>query len=320
MTADYAIRHVTRFAYDAPVRESVMELRMRPAADGAQRVLQFDLQLQPRARVFAYRDHVGNWVHHFDLPRPHTQLVITSHAQVQVDPPPPRPAALDRSAWDTIDGWRDRGEHWDFRQPSAFAAWTDALAALAGSMGEASTRAQDPLTTVRETIAFIHRTFEYTPNSTRVDSPIDEALAARRGVCQDFTHIMLALLRRHGLPCRYVSGYIAPAAAGEAPVTGAIATHAWVEVLLPGIGWLGVDPTNNLDAGIRHVRVAVGRDYGDVPPTKGTFTGEARSELRVAVSFVDPGDLPAIEPAPIVMPMPESRPAAAPGAQMQQQQ
>ncbi|MBL8136958.1 MAG: transglutaminase family protein [Acidobacteria bacterium] len=297
MSTHYAIRHLTRFTYASPVSESVMELRMRPASDAAQHCLQFEVDLQPRARVFAYRDFLGNWVHHFDLPRRHTRLAVTARAQVRLDPPPERPAGLDIEAWREVDRWAERGDHWDFRQPSHFAVWSDALVGFADELGPLASRTADPLGTVRALSRAMHRTFAYAPNTTRVDSPIGEALASRRGVCQDFTHIMLALLRRLGLPCRYVSGYIAPRALGEDDGPTTIATHAWVEVLLPGLGWMGIDPTNDIEAGLRHVRVAVGRDYADVPPTRGVYKGGAASSLEVNVE-VTPGDaLPTLDTA-----------------------
>lgn len=297
MATHYAIRHVTRFVYAAPVTESVMELRMRPATEGGQRCLQFEVDLQPRARVFAYRDFLGNWVHHFDLPRKHSRLAVTARAQVQLDPPPVYPGTLPIETWREVDAWAERGEHWDFRRPSRFAEWSDALVAFAGELGPVTGRTLDPLGTVRAVMRAIHGGFAYAPKTTRVDSPIDEALAARRGVCQDFTHIMLALLRRLGLPCRYVSGYIAPKALGDDDGPTSVATHAWVEVLLPGLGWVGVDPTNDIEAGLRHVRVAIGRDYADVPPTRGVYKGGAASSLEVAVE-VSPGDaLPTLDPA-----------------------
>jgi transglutaminase-like putative cysteine protease len=126
--------------------------------------------------------------------------------------------------------------------------------------------------------------FEYAPQSTRVDSPIDDALAARKGVCQDFAHVMIALVRQLGIPCRYVSGYLFQPAESAGSVDGA--THAWVEAWLPGLGWVGFDPTHNTPAGEHHIRVAVGRDYADVPPTRGVFKGlsAVRSELAVGVS------------------------------------
>jgi transglutaminase-like putative cysteine protease len=146
-------------------------------------------------------------------------------------------------------------------------------------------------------MAAIHGGFAYAPNSTRVDSPIDEALASRRGVCQDFTHIMLATLRRLGLPCRYVSGYIAPRTTADEPQPSTIATHAWVDVLLPGLGWVGMDPTHDIETGIRHVRVAIGRDYADVPPTRGTFKGKTASALAVSVEVLPAEALPTLDRA-----------------------
>jgi transglutaminase-like putative cysteine protease len=127
-----------------------------------------------------------------------------------------------------------------------------------------------------------------------VDSPIDHALESRQGVCQDFAHIMIGLTRRIGIPCRYVSGYLFHKA-GDKTRSAEGATHAWVETLLPGLGWVGLDPTNNVLAGERHVRTSVGRDYADVPPTKGVFKGSADSQLLVSVQ-VAPSDAPPLEP------------------------
>ncbi len=271
---------------------------MRPATEGAQRCLQFDVSVEPAARVFAFQDSRGNWVHHFNVPQRHERLAITVHAQVDLDAPHPLPPALPQAAWDEVDRLAAAGEDWDLLQESAFTPWSDSLLNFVGALGRAGQRDGDPLTTVRHVMDAIHRDFEYAPKSTRVDSPIDEALAARRGVCQDFSHIMLATLRRIGLPCRYVSGYIAPREFDQPGSRSApIATHAWVEVRLPELGWIGVDPTNNIDAGLRHVRVGIGRDYADVPPTRGVFKGRASSTLSVSVAIA-PGDaLPTIDPA-----------------------
>jgi transglutaminase-like putative cysteine protease len=299
MTTPYAIRHITRFTYSAPVSESVMELRMRPATDGPQRCLQFEVEVSPRARVFAYRDFLGNWVHHFDIPRRHAHLHITARAQVQMDEPAPLPQRLPDAAWTIVDGWEATGDHWDFRQPSHFATWSPALLAFVESLGPVATRQADPLTTARALMSAVHGGFEYAPNSTRVDSPIDDALAARRGVCQDFTHVMLAALRRLGLPCRYVSGYIAPRTGADGPDASTIATHAWMEVCLPELGWVGLDPTHDMAAGVRHVRVAIGRDYADVPPTRGTFKGTTSSTLAVSVEVTPTEALPTLDPSVI---------------------
>jgi transglutaminase-like putative cysteine protease len=322
----YAIRHVTKFTYETAVRESLMEVRMQPRSDEPQRCLRFELGVSPRTRVLAYRDHFGNSVHHFDIPHRHHQLTITARAHVQVEEGMLHmPPALSMDAWDEVDAWQSSGEHWDFHQPSHFASWTPALVEFASSHFTRA-RQEDPLTTVRKAMRVIHDEFEYVPKSTRVDSPIDEALLARRGVCQDFAHIMLAMTRWLGLPCRYVSGYIAPRPDNDRAGLIASATHAWVEVLLPGLDWVGMDPTNNSEAPPRHIRVAVGRDYRDVPPTRGVFKGSTRSSLTVSVD-VAPSDAPAaLEP---LLPEPQwatldLAPAADPDyerqLQMQQQQ
>jgi transglutaminase-like putative cysteine protease len=129
----------------------------------------------------------------------------------------------------------------------------------------------------------IHEKFAYVPNATLVDSPIDDALTARKGVCQDFAHIMITLVRELRIPCRYVSGYLFHADAEKARAAEG-ASHAWVEALLPGLGWTEFDPTNNVLGGESHIRVAVGRDYSEVPPTRGVFKGGGESELSVSVT------------------------------------
>jgi transglutaminase-like putative cysteine protease len=285
-TAGYSIAHVTRFVYAAPVTESVTELRMQPRSEGVQRCARFEVATSPRAHVFAYRDAVGNTVHHFDIPGRHTQLTVTATAAVEIAPVPALPERLPVECWNRLDEITGAGLWWDFVRPSTFARESDRLTELARQVELG--RTHDPLTTLRRLCEEMRSRFDYVPNSTRVDSPIDEALEARRGVCQDFAHIAIALCRSIGIPCRYVSGYLAPDPEHK-DRSNPRATHAWVEVLLPTLGWVGFDPTIACPAGQRHIRVAVGRDYADVPPTRGVFKGGARSELSVQVT-VGPAD------------------------------
>jgi transglutaminase-like putative cysteine protease len=154
--------------------------------------------------------------------------------------------------------------------------------ALAQELGLGGRR-DDPLSLVRETNDGIYRSFEYSPLSTHVNSPIDDALRIRRGVCQDFAHIFIALVRQLGVPCRYVSGYLEHRNGVGGDRSAEDGSHAWVEAFLPELGWVGFDPTNNMLAGERHIRVALGRDYADVPPNRGMYKGKARSTLRVGV-------------------------------------
>jgi transglutaminase-like putative cysteine protease len=295
----YTVRHETQYRYTSPVAESVTELRMQPATTALQRCVAFRLHVQPAAQVFTFQDHEGNHVHHFSQPAPHEELVILAESEVEVNPRPPLPAALAPGDWARIDLRTAAGERWDLVAPSAMTAATPLLEAFADELDVA--RRGDPLTALLALNTALHRALAYDAQSTQVDSPIDEALAKRRGVCQDFSHIMLGLVRnRLRLPCRYVSGYLYPRHSDH---SAAGATHAWIEVWLPGLEWVGFDPTNNIVAGDRHICVAVGRDYQDVPPTRGVFKGGAGSELTVAVRVFptgapDPGGVSANAKAP----------------------
>jgi transglutaminase-like putative cysteine protease len=311
-----SISHVTKFRYSAPINESVMELRMQPLSEGPQRCLKFDLSLRPAARVSAYSDHLGNAVHHFDIPGRHTQLVITARSVVETLPREAPPPALGAGAWDELEALVAGGDYWDMLMPSHFARPTDALRDFARELNVR--RRDDPLTVLRELNTAIYQAFDYVPQSTTVDSPIDEALGARKGVCQDYSNIMIALARSMRVPCRYVSGYLFHRVEYN-DRSAQDATHAWVEALLPDLGWVGFDPTNNLLAGERHIRVAVGRDYADVPPTRGVFKGAADSELSVAVQ-VKPAEEPDSEEALRLMAALSQPPEAEHSAQQQQQQ
>jgi transglutaminase-like putative cysteine protease len=284
----FSIRHLTRFRYESPVSESIMETRMHPRSDSNQHCLTFSLSVSPRCRVFTYRDHLGNNVQHFDIPSEHNQLVIVAESIVEQQVLPDVPAFLAPDAWSALDEMVASGDYWDMLLPSEFVVETPALLKLATQMGVI--RRDDPLMLVQELNQRLFDYFEYVPRSTRVDSPIDEAIVNGRGVCQDFAHTMIALLRLVRIPARYVSGYLYRSREDHDRSTPD-ATHAWVDVLLPHLGWVGFDPTNNLVAHHRHIRTAVGRDYADVPPTHGIFRGKTDSDLHVAV-HVEASDQP----------------------------
>jgi transglutaminase-like putative cysteine protease len=289
----HLVRHLTRFTYDRPVCESVMELRMQPLTDRRQRCLTFAVTTTPRARVFAYRDYLGNAVHYFDLPGHHSRLEITAEAAVEMQPYEAAPPAVEAGEWQAIDAAATTGEWLDWLRPSSFACESRALLEFEQELGLSPMRSrnEDPLTRLRRLMQMLKAGLTYQPKATLVDSPIDRSLERRAGVCQDFAHIMIVLVRRQGIPCRYVSGYLIPGdTAGRAPEPQAEnSTHAWVEAHLPSLGWIGLDPTNNTMANDRHIAIAVGRDYQDVPPARGVFKGGAGSELGVAVSITKAG-------------------------------
>lgn len=288
----YSVRHTTTFRYEPAVRESVMEVRLQPRSDGEQRCLSFTLDVDPAANIMQYRDFTGNTVHHFDIAGVHSQVQVTAQSAVEVQAVP-APRASDCGNWADLDAEVAGNDHWEMLLSSHFAHSSALLDQLAEELR--CERRSSPLALLTEINEAIYKLFAYVPNSTKVDSPIEEALQARQGVCQDFAHIMIALVRRLKMPCRYVSGYMFHREEARKDRSLEGASHAWVEALVPGLGWVAFDPTNNLVGGDRHIRVAIGRDYADVPPTRGVYKGEAQSELSVAVT-VTPADSAVPEP------------------------
>lgn len=296
----YSIRHLTKFLYSNPVSESMMETRMHPRSDQNQRCLTFHLSVSPRCRVFSYRDHLANQVHHFDIPGQHGQLVIVAESLVEVQPTAQIPSFLAPDAWNELDAMIEQDDYWEMLLPSEFATSTPALESLAEELDVR--RRDDPLMVLQQINEQLYNHFEYVPKSTKADSPIDLALLTHAGVCQDFAHIMITLVRsKLRIPCRYVSGYLFHGNSDHDRSVNS-ATHAWVEALVPQLGWVGFDPTNWLVAGDRHIRTAIGRDYSDVPPTHGIFRGRANSELTVAVRVTPSQGTPLLDQE---MPIPE---------------
>lgn len=277
----YAIHHTTRFTYSEPITENVMEVRKKPRQDGGQVSYEFALSTFPKSKVFMAQDAWGNVVHHFNVNQPHTRLEIIAEAHVGVDleelPGAEVTAAVN---WSQFEGVGDHVDFWDFTHPSFFAEDSPAVQAflrqsqLPGEML--------PFATAESIMGIIFNRFAYRQDTTRVDSRIEELLEKEAGVCQDFTHLMISSLRYLGIPARYVSGYLMHREGGD-DRSAEDASHAWVEGYFPTLGWIGFDPTNNLMARERHIRVAIGRDYADLPPTRGVFKGQAESTLAVAV-------------------------------------
>jgi transglutaminase-like putative cysteine protease len=316
----YSIKHVTDFRYEPEARESLMEVRMQPRSDARQRCLTFSLDVSPQADIMSYQDFLGNTVHHFDIPGRQKHIQVTAQAIVEVREPP----AIEWGEilnWDGLDTRVGAGDYWDMLLPSTYAKPTDLLHALERELKVA--RTATPIETLLELNAGLYRAFEYAPNSTQVDSPIDDALRTRRGVCQDFAHIMIALVRGLRIPCRYVSGYLHRADKKKKQHRSADgATHAWVEAFLPDLGWVAFDPTNNLTGTEKHIAIALGRDYGDVPPTRGVYKGGGESELSVQVTVTqeDSPEPQNLRPATVIRRVAAPASGSAESFQEQQQQ
>ena len=261
------VAHTTRFIYSAKVIETYMELRVRPRDDARQRCLVFDLGIEPESRVASYRDGFQNWVHYLNHLAPHDRVVVTSRSLVETGVP----------AEGVVDGFPE--DFLQFRSPVENVAGVRRIAERIRPAGRASA---EELEAALDALALdINHRFEYQPESTGVYTGVAEVLKLRRGVCQDFAHLYVAVGRAMGIPTRYVSGYIVPG--GER--RGTAASHAWAEAWVPGRGWLGYDPTNPVRVGPQHIAVAVGRDYHDVAPTRGVYKGRAGEEMEVEVQI-----------------------------------
>ena len=283
----FLVEHLSDFRYQEPAQGSLMVLRLQPREDGGQRVASFALEIDPAAFPVAFRDAFGNACHLFNVHRAHEHTAVRSQADVETAPAPDLPDRMEKDAWDALAEIAAPLDHFEFLSPSRFARPSPALAAFTEANG--LRRGDDPLSSLLELSHRLHTAFSYEPGSTAVDSPIEHILETGSGVCQDYTHVMIAIARGWGVPSRYVSGYIhREGAPGEQTPEGA--SHAWAEFLLPGLGWLGIDPTNDTLADHRHVRVAVGRDYADAAPTRGAVFGGGESRLDVRVTVSEGGE------------------------------
>jgi transglutaminase-like putative cysteine protease len=266
------VQHETQLAYTEPVTESTTELRMEPASDADQTCHTFHASVRPAAEVFRYQDGFGNHVHHFNLLAAHHHVRLLAASVVETHPRPRDPRSSE-AAYPLAPERLDLGVH-DFVQCCGPVRHTPRLDPLLGALRpHPGARLAD---LALRTARYIHEHFTYAPDVTLASSPIDDVLEKGKGVCQDFTHLMIAVLRSFGVPARYVSGYI------HRPNKDS-QSHAWCEVWLPGLGWLGIDPTNDCLAGDHFVKVAVGRDFSDVPPNKGVYRGRAQESMLVRV-------------------------------------
>ena len=276
----YRIEHDSHYHYKLPTSGSVMALCLQPRQNEQQRVCAFNIELTPSVPLSVEQDCFGNHHHYFSMHRQHTELRINVQIEVEVQPPPPLPATIAANAWTELRGWQSSFDLWDFTQASVLTKPSAALDKFIDATGIVADT--DPLSSLHTLNNKLYECFQYLPGSTSVESSIEQILTTRQGVCQDYAHVMLAIARQWGIPARYVSGYLAVTGQRHEQASSQ-ATHAWVECLLPQLGWVGFDPTNCSQSDARHVRIAIGRDYRDVPPTRGTRQGSGGTHLDVNV-------------------------------------
>jgi transglutaminase-like putative cysteine protease len=273
-----SIFHRTRYAYSAPVPQSFNEVRMHPLTDPHQTCSAFGLSIAPAAPFRRRLDFFSNWVHSFEIGIPHAELVVEARSEVETHPPPLDPARLADTPDDIDPSAED--DLFEFLGSSPSIALDETIWRLAV---DARSGARTIWETVLAMGRILRREFAYAPASTTVRSSAAEFFRDRRGVCQDFAHGMIALCRSAGIPARYVSGYLYTGTGENAGGSVPEATHAWCDIYLPSAGWTGFDPTHGRPVGEEHVRLAVGRDYTDVPPLRGSYRGNADAELSVEV-------------------------------------
>jgi transglutaminase-like putative cysteine protease len=268
------IFHRTRYAYASPVKNSFNEVRLKPLSNEEQTLETFLLTVLPATKLSHYTDFYLNVVHHFEIAEPHSTLQIDSRLRVDTHPHPP--LAETETPWplarisEGLSGTRC----FQFMGASRYVddspdTWRLAVEATEGQ--------RDTWQAALAIMRFVHAHLTYAPESTNVHTHVRDVLRDRRGVCQDFAHVMIGLCRAMKIPALYVSGYLATEAAS--------ATHAWMEVFVPGIGWRALDPTHNRQTGAQYVKIAVGRDYADVGPVMGSYHGTKERKLEVEVKI-----------------------------------
>lgn len=277
----YRVNHVTRYRYEEPAALCVNQAHLTPRRTPAQEVVWSDLVIDPVPDDWSERlDVFGNRTSYFAIERPHAELTVTATCLVTRRPLEPGDAA--QLGWEAA---RDAATGVDERDLVLETPSVPHLDELVRWAGESFGPGRPLLDVVTDLLGRIGATYAYDPHATSVSTPLDEVVHRRRGVCQDFAHLLLAALRSHGLPARYVSGYLETLPPpGEPKLVGADASHAWCAVRLADGSWLDLDPTNDQVAPLHHVTLAWGRDYRDVAPLQGVvLSASASAQLDVEV-------------------------------------
>lgn len=275
--AIFRIHHVTRYEYDRPVKESVNEIKIFPYKCPEQEILQHDLLITGQPEVQTFTDYWGNKSGNFNLLPPHKMLTIESKLLVRTTASSQLQINFHSTFAQLLEEMESSIQLIELAQPDMIQTQSaiDNIITVIKQPGKSVAAITEHCS------EYIFKNFKYLKGITNIETTVDEILQHRAGVCQDFAHLMLHILRSCHIPCRYVSGYICPNKDG---MRGEGATHAWVEAWIPGYGWAGIDPTNNVWVTNKHVKLSVGRHFYDCSPVKGTFKGPARQKLSVFVA------------------------------------
>ncbi|HMO62342.1 MAG TPA: transglutaminase family protein [Ferruginibacter sp.] len=297
----FVIHHVTRYTYAEPVRDSANQIMLYPQKDERQEVQSQRLHITGEPRVEVFRDYYNNEVGYFMHVPLHTELKIDSTIAVITKPIVPPSDNIDiAQQWKHLQEIKYTAPFIDFLKQEQFVALNEVK-----ELANIDTyKAVSVYTAVKQLNEYVYNNFKYIKGVTGVETTVDEIWKLKAGVCQDFAHILLVLLRMLDIPSRYVSGYVCP---HDHTLRGEGATHAWVEAYIPYYGWLGLDPTNNCVVNDLHVRLAVGRSFSDVSPVRGTYKGTAKQALEVGVSVSHEDGVLTNEFAPVLTPQPVTK-------------
>lgn len=274
----FTVHHTTTYTYEGIAHDSANQVMLYPIKDQQQEVVEHQLKITGDPSIDVYTDYYGNEVGTFTNPEFHKQLRIDSIVVVNVSKKPlPSQNIFQQDQWTTLKQLATQLPYINFLKQETFKVQEQILAAIHHLEKDTDT----PFEVAKYLCDYVYKDFQYIKGVTTIETTIDEIWKLKSGVCQDFAHILLVMLRYMGIPARYVSGYICPNKTG---MRGVGATHAWVEAYLPDYGWLGLDPTNNCMVDDTHVRLAVGRNFVDCSPVKGTYKGTSRHTLEVKVS------------------------------------
>jgi Transglutaminase-like enzymes, putative cysteine proteases len=287
-----SICHITQYEYEQPATDSVNEIRLTPSTNERQSCFQQSISVEPNASLFSYEDYFGNRVHSFSVNALHRKLVIrtlmtvvTKEASADAD------RARYMSGHDAEKGWlwletEEAGNRFaEYLLPTGYTAVTSEVAQFAGELPCSDAVEEKPgvLDWLKALSGRIRTQFAYDPQATDVHTTTSDIFALRRGVCQDFAHLMIACARWKGIPARYVSGYHFVGDLQGPAADFVQASHAWVEAYVPFLGWYSFDPTNADPVGERYVKLGHGRDYKDIVPVKGVYLGSGSQRLHVTV-------------------------------------
>jgi len=277
--ADFHIKHITRYTYASTVIDCTNQIMLYPINDLQQTVQKHELKITNNPSIEIFTDYFGNKVGMFSIVAPHNLLLIESDIIISTKPflfPSDDKSAAEQ--WNELNEVKEIYPYLDFMLHETFTS----IEELNKLSVDLINKQESPFINAKKLSNYIFNNFQYQKGVTNIETKIDEILTLKAGVCQDFAHLLLVLLHLNGIPARYVSGYICPE---KEELRGAGATHAWVEAYIPFYGWVGLDPTNNCIASDRHIKLAIGRNFSDCTPVKGTYKGSSQHTLEVSVSI-----------------------------------